>query len=242
MLHGAGDRPLELVQHLRARGRRAALAHQLVEQPRVAQRSAGEHDRRDARAAERLAHLLGAAQPPGEDHRRGQRSRQLRRELVGGCALVLHVGRTRMEGDRGDARLPHETVRERQPAVIAGAQTAAQLDRHRQAARVGHRFIARAADHVADEPGEEHIEALGKHGRRIEMRQVDEVDESVGVLNHANAPLQPRTLRALARAEEADARVAQHRRRLQQDAMRLHRPKVRNHSDGEISVEYPSEA
>ena len=72
--------------------------------------------------------------------------------------------------------------------------------------------------------------------QRGNILPVSQQEHAVLETQLANAPLQPRTLRALARAEEADARVAQHRRRLQQDAMRLHRPKVRNHSDGEISV------
>src|SRR4051794_11804659 len=59
VLDRAIDHPVEFVEDLGARGLVLVVAQKLVEQPRVAERAAGEHDGRGARVLEHPADVAG---------------------------------------------------------------------------------------------------------------------------------------------------------------------------------------
>ena len=121
------DRPIELGQHLLARGVLLAAAHELLEQPGVAERAAREHRGGGPRGTQGRAHAGRVVEAPREDHRRRQRLHELRRQLIVGFALVVHRGGARVKADRGDARLLDEASREPGAAGLARAHTRAQL-------------------------------------------------------------------------------------------------------------------
>src|SRR3954447_5925825 len=111
-LDGAVHDPVQLREHLLARGRAVARPEDLLEEPRVAQRAACEHDRGDAGLREGAADVRGVAHAAREDDRYQQLGGQPRRELVVGRALVVDLGRARVETDRADAGLLDEAVGE----------------------------------------------------------------------------------------------------------------------------------
>ena len=133
MLDRAIDHPVELVEHLLARGRALVVAEQLGEQPRVAERSAGEHDRRRAGVLEHPADVVGVVHAARDDHRDGERGDELGGEVVVGHALVLHGGRARVEADARDAGLLDEPPRHVDALGLAALAAGAQLDRDREA-------------------------------------------------------------------------------------------------------------
>src|SRR4051812_15177967 len=133
------DQPVELGEHLVAGGFSGPRAENLLEQPRVAERAAGEHDRRGACALERPVHGLGGVQPAGQDHRRGERCGQPGREVVVGRSLVVHLGVAGVEGDRRDTGLVDKPVGQLVAAGVARPQPGPQLDRDRETAAFARR-------------------------------------------------------------------------------------------------------
>src|SRR3954470_15563694 len=99
MLDRAVDDPVELVEDLLARGLALPLVEQLGEQPRVAERTAGENDRSGAGVIKHPADVVGRVEPAGDDHRDGQRLDELLGEVVVGRPLVADGGGAGMEAD-----------------------------------------------------------------------------------------------------------------------------------------------
>jgi hypothetical protein len=103
VLHGALHDPVQLGQDLVARRVAGPRSQHLPEQPRVAQRAAGEHDGGGPGALVSRADGLRAAQAAGEDDRGVEALHEARGELVVRRALVVHGRAARMEADRADA-------------------------------------------------------------------------------------------------------------------------------------------
>ena len=91
------------------------------------ERAAGEHHRGRAGALVGRQDALAVAQAAGEDHRRGQRLDQPRREVVVGHALVVDGRAARVKADRRDAGLLDEPVGKRVAVGVPRPLTAAQL-------------------------------------------------------------------------------------------------------------------
>ncbi len=132
MLDGAGEQPVELGEDFLARGVGLASTEQTLEQPRVAEAAAGEHDRRDPCLLVGGTSGVGVAQPAGEDHGNGKQGGKARGEGIVGNALVVHGGRAGVKGDGGDTGLRDETLGELKAGGVARTQTGAQLDGDRQ--------------------------------------------------------------------------------------------------------------
>ena len=99
------DHPVELGQHLVRPRRRIAQPEQLLEQPRVAERAAREHDRRDTGLPVGVANRVGAVQAAAQQHRCVERPHELGGERVIGPPAMRERRRTRMQCDRHDAGL-----------------------------------------------------------------------------------------------------------------------------------------
>ena len=118
-----------------AAGRRRRAAQQLLEQPRVAERSTREHHRVHTGALEGGADCLGAVQAAGEDHRPGERTRpawprgRSRACPCGGPARCAGGSRSPATPASSTRRCASAT-----PSASPGAAPGAQLDGDRQAA------------------------------------------------------------------------------------------------------------
>ena len=136
MLDGAVDHPVASSARTSSRvGSSSRVAEHLREQPRVAERAAGEHDRRAAGVLEHAADVLGARRmPPETITGTGSSSTSSRGEVVVGRALVAHGGASAGGSViAGDAGLVDEPVGELEALDAAGLAAGAQLDRDRQA-------------------------------------------------------------------------------------------------------------
>ena len=94
-----------------ARAARAALAGQLLEDPGVAERSAGDHHRVRPRLLVGAAGVLGGVEAAGDDHRRREPARELAGERVVGLALV--TGGWRAAGGRRSPATPASSTSRR---------------------------------------------------------------------------------------------------------------------------------
>src|SRR3954466_12862360 len=101
MVLGAIDDPSELVHDLLDGWLTVAAAQELLEDPGVSERPAGQQDRRSTRLLVRGPRLLGARQAAGQQDRGGQCLHELARQRVVRRALVLLGGMARMQPDTG---------------------------------------------------------------------------------------------------------------------------------------------
>src|SRR3954447_11718093 len=109
-------------------------AQELLEDPGVSERAARKQDGCHAGLLVRLARLLGAGEPAGEQDWGRKRLGQLSGQLVVRLALVLLGGVARVKRDGGHAGVLDQAACNFQPASVAGSQAGAQFHRDRQTA------------------------------------------------------------------------------------------------------------
>ena len=136
VLLGPIHHPEQLRDHLFALRRRRAGPRQLLEDPWVAERSAGDHHRVGARRLVGVVRRVCGVEAAGDDHRYRDAIDQLPGEGVVRLPLVLGRGRPRMEADRRDAGLVSQPQRQIEPLAAAAGQSGAKLDRDGQPAAV----------------------------------------------------------------------------------------------------------
>ena len=111
MLAGTLDHPVELRQDLVGGRRHATPPEQLLEDPRIPEGAAREHDGGNAGCFVGLPRCRFGVQTAAQDDRRIERAGKLGGERVVGCTFVSRYGRAGVEGDRADACLVDEAVR-----------------------------------------------------------------------------------------------------------------------------------
>ncbi len=139
VLLGPVDHPEQLGDHLLALGVGAPAAGELLEDPRVAERPAGDHHRVGARRLVGVHSGFRRIEAARDDHRDLEPLGQLAGQGVIGPALVLRGGRSGMEADRGDARVLGEPQGEVESLAASGAESRAKLDGDRNPAALAGR-------------------------------------------------------------------------------------------------------
>ena len=132
VLSGALHHPVELGQDLVAVRSVGAAGEELLKQPRVAQGSAREQDRRCAGLREGVARPLCVAQSAGDQHRHRQLLDQRAGQRVVGLAGVALRGVARMDTQPGHPAFVHEPACGLDALVVARAQPRPQLDGDRK--------------------------------------------------------------------------------------------------------------
>jgi hypothetical protein len=186
VLLGAVDHPGPLGQDLFRSGVLVARAEHLGEQPRVAQRAAGEHDRRAAGVLEHPADVVGAVHAAGDDHRHRQLVHQALGQVVVRRALVADGGGARVERDPGHAGVLDEPLGHLQALDAARLDRGPQLDGDRQPRALG----GRAGDrHRAVGVGDQRDAGagLGDLGDRAAHVEVEQVGADAGHLGGRRA-------------------------------------------------------